>query len=301
MTNGALTSSRRAFLASAGGGLATTFLACATTPPPRSISLGFDPGAQYPDVRSHRQKLGLLLPATNTTMEHELWTLLVKNRDLGGIGIHSSVVVTPRPVLRTADDLESYKKQFVGGLDAAVEHALLAQPDALVMGMSLEHILHGIDAIRGASASVTTRSKIPLFTWQDAAPAALRTFGARRIGLLTPFGRTGNENATRLFRDLGFDVVTSVGFACPDAVQIAHVPDAAKERAIVELLATPDNKLDAIVQCGTNMGMIDVAEKIEPKIGIPILGINPTLLWYALRQQGIRAPLAGGGRLLREA
>ena len=42
----------------------------------------------------------------------------------------------------------------------------------------------------------------------------------------------------------------------------------------MELLATTDNKLDAIVQCGTNMSLIDVSERLEPVLGIPILGIN---------------------------
>jgi len=30
--------------------------------------------------------------------------------------------------------------------------------------------------------------------------------------------------------------------------------------------------LDAVVQCGTNMSLIDVSEKLEPVVGIPILG-----------------------------
>ncbi|MBM4107069.1 MAG: hypothetical protein FJ257_12470 [Phycisphaerae bacterium] len=59
---------------------------------------------------------------------------------------------------------------------------------------------------------------------------------------------------------------------------IAHIPDEAKERAIVELLATPDHRLDAVVQCGTNMSMAAVSERLESKLGIPILGINATLL-----------------------
>ena len=69
---------------------------------------------------------------------------------------------------------------------------------------------------------------------------------------------------------------------------------------MLELLATKANRLDAVVQCGTNMGMTAVAEKLEPRIGIPILGINATLLWYALRESGIQTPVHHAGRLLRE-
>lgn len=269
----------------------------------RSIgNLGIDPGIRYPDVRSHRKKLGVLVPATNTSVEHELYGLVFRNQanGLDGVGLHAASVITPRPRLRNAADLIEYKRQFLGGLRAALEAALLARPHALIMGMSLEHILYGIDEIRATMAEVAARSGLFCATWHDAAQAALGKLGARRIGLLTPFDATGNKNAARMFEDLGFQVVTSVGFACGDAQHIAHIPDFAKERAISEHLATKENRLDAIVQCGTNMSLIDVTERLEPKLGIPILGINATTFWYALRELGFSQPIIGAGRLLRE-
>jgi maleate isomerase len=128
----------------------------------------------------------------------------------------------------------------------------------------------------------------------------LTKFGARRIGLLTPFERTGNENASRMFEDLGFEVVSTVGFCCEHALHVAHVPDWAKEKAILELLATAENRLDAVVQCGTNMSMTQVSERLEPFLGIPIIGINAAIFWYALRENGFTDPICGAGVLLRE-
>jgi maleate isomerase len=263
---------------------------------------GLDASRGYPDVRSFRRKFGLLIPATNTSMEHELWSIVVGNarNGLDGVGVHTANVATPRPRFGTAEDLAEYQRQFLGGLKAAVDQVLPAQPEYLIMGMSLEHIIHGLDDIRAPMAEVEAYSGLSVATWHDAALAALTKLGARRIGLLTAFNERGNQNATRMFQDLGFDVVSSVGIACDLALHIAHVPDWAKEKAIVELLATPANRLDAVVQCGTNMSLIQVAERLEPVLGIPIVGINAALLWYALRETGLDAPLAGAGRLLRE-
>lgn len=257
----------------------------------------------YPDVRSFRKKFGLLVPATNTSMEHELWSIIFRNqgpRGLRGVGLHTASVLTPKPKLETEEDLMEYKNQFLGGLRAAVDAALLAEPQYMIMGMSLEHILGGIEQVRAPMADMEAYSGLPWATWHDAAPAALHAFGAGRIGLLTPFDRLGNENAARMFGDLGFRVVSTAGFSCANALHIAHIPDWAKEKAIVELLATAGNRLDAIVQCGTNMSLIDVCEKLEPIIGIPILGINAVTFWYALRENGFTSPLVGGGRLLQE-
>jgi maleate isomerase len=196
--------------------------------------------------------------------------------------------------------VDAYKAQFVGGLKAVIDTASLAQPHYMIMGMSLEHILDGIEPIRACIAEVQEYTTLAWATWHDAVAAALRLYGATRLGLVTPFDADGNRRATRMFQDLGFDVVASVGFSCAHALHIAHVPDWAKERAIMELLATDQNALDAIVQCGTNMSFVDVAERVEPVIGIPVLGINAVTFWYALRQTGITAAVQGAGRLFRE-
>ena len=259
-----------------------------------------DPARGYPDVRSFQRKLGLLLPATNTTMEHELWSVLRASADFDGIGLHTANVTTPRPQLKTAADLLEYRRQFLAGLTAAVDQILLAQPQYLIMGMSLEHILRGIDEVTTPMAEVEAYAGLSMATCHDAIFAALESFDARRIGLLTPFDKLGNENAAEMYIDRGFEVVSSVGFSCANTLHIAHVPDSAKERAIVELLATSDNKLDAVVQCGTNMSLSEVSERLEPELGIPILGINAVVLWYALRENGFATAVSGAGMLLRQ-
>lgn len=257
----------------------------------------------YPDVRSFKRKFGLLIPATNTSMEHELWSIIFNNQGsdgLSGVGIHTANVITPKPKLETEEDLIVYKEQFLSGLKAAVDVALLADPQYLIMGMSLEHIIGGIEEIRAPMVDIETYSGLSWATWHDAILAALRKYNAKRIGIITPFDKKGNEYATQMFEELGFDVVASVGFSCANALHIAHIPDWAKEKAILELLANEANNLDAVVQCGTNMSLINVSEKLEPIINIPILGINAVTFWYALRENGFKGALVGSGRLMRE-
>lgn len=256
----------------------------------------------YPDARSFRQRFGLLVPATNTTMEHELWSIIFANPDrdgLAGVGLHTSPVLTPKPDVSSAEGVEQYKLQFLGDVEAALKSALLAAPQYMIMGMSLEHIVYGIEPIKATMAKIEQYCDLSWATWHDAVKVALDCYGANRIGLLTPFEKTGNDSAIRMFQDLGFEVVASFGFGCGNAQHIAHIPDWAKEKAVMEM-ATAQNKLDAIVQCGTNMSMIDVTQKLEPIIDIPILGINSVCFWYALRESGFCGPLRGGGRLLRE-
>ncbi len=252
----------------------------------------------HPDVRSHRLKLGLIIPATNTSMEHELWTIVGKNPEvLPGVGFHTSNVITPKPKLETEADLMAYKEQFLQGVKAAIDVALLAQPQYMIMGMSLEHIIEGLDNVRTPAIAAEQYSGLAWSFWHDAASEALSKVGAKRIGIISPFDKTGSSYAAKMFEDLGFTVVANLGFSCANALHIAHIPDSAKEEAILNFLATKENKLDAIVQCGTNMSMSQVAQKLEPVVKIPILGINAVLLWHALRRAGISDSFVGAGQI----
>lgn len=256
----------------------------------------------FPNVRSFKRKFGLLIPATNTTMEHELWSIIFSNQKNGleGVGLHVSNIITPKVQVTTDADLEIFKNQFIAGLQSAIEISALAQPEYLIMGMSLEHILYGLDEIKSLMNKIESQSPYSWATWHDAADAALKKYKAKRIALISPFIPKGNENAIKMFEDMGYEVVATFGFSCGNLNDIAHIPDSAKEEAILKFLATPENRLDAVVQLGTNMSMNNVIEKLEPKIGIPILGINAVSFWYALRENGFTSPLVNGGRLLRE-
>jgi len=265
------------------------------------INMDTSPG--QPDVRSFKRKFGLLIPATNTSMESELWSIICNNQGAGGldgVGIHTVNIQTPKAQLKTEADLLAYKDQFIAGLEKAIQQATLAQPEYLIMGMSLEHILYGIGEIRSLMSGIESRYDYSWATWHDAADAALKKYKAKRIGLITPFNKKGNENAIKMFEDLGYEVVASFGFACANAMDISHIPDSVKEEVIVKCLTTPENHLEAILQLGTNMSMIQVTEKLESQLGIPILGINAVTFWYALRENGFKNPLVKSGRLLRE-
>jgi len=264
---------------------------------------GVDLSTGYPDACSFKRRFGLLIPATNTAMEYDLWSIVFNNQGeaaLDGVGLHTTTVITPKPDVGTAEGRENFKRQFLGGVKTSTTNALLAAPQYLILGLSLEHILSGLPAIHDEMEDIRSYSNLSWAFWEDAAKAALKCYGAKRIGLLTPWEKLGNASAVKMFEDMGVEVVATAGFSCGNIQHIAHIPDWAKEKAVLELLATKENKLDAIVQCGTNMSMMKVTEKLEPRIGIPILAINPTIFWYALRENGFKSPLVKSGRLLRE-
>ncbi len=57
---------------------------------------------------------------------------------------------------------------------------------------------------------------------------------------------------------------------------------------------------DAIVQCGTNLSIIDMMDRMEAELGIPMIPINAATLWFALRENGFTQKIPRATRLLRE-
>ncbi|SJN59243.1 hypothetical protein RND59_00305 [Vibrio ruber] len=249
------------------------------------------------------KKFGLIVPATNTTMEKEIWSILINNHhvaSLRNIGFHTSNVVTPKPEIKNEIDREFYKKSFLAGLKDAVDIVKLSDPDYLILGMSLEHILLGIDEVAAPVNDAIATTDLHWSTCHAAIDSALRKYQAKNIGIITPFEAHGNASARKMFCDLGYNVVADVGLACGNTQHIAHIPDDLKKKAILDLLDAEGNKLDAIVQCGTNMSFVNLAEALEPRLGIPLLSINAVVLWHALRTNGISDKLVSATRIFRD-
>ncbi|MFM7194853.1 MAG: hypothetical protein ACKOYP_08770 [Bacteroidota bacterium] len=101
-----------------------------------------------------------------------MWSIIVNNQSsFEGDGLHTSTIFPPKFTIETDADLEANKGQFIGGLKTAVENAALAQPEYLIMGMSLEHIIHGLREIQEVMDRIVALFPYSWATWHDAADA----------------------------------------------------------------------------------------------------------------------------------
>ena len=57
---------------------------------------------------------------------------------------------------------------------------------------------------------------------------------------------------------------------------------------------------DAVVQCGTNLSMVRLADEAERWLHKPVIAINAATWWMALRDNGITDKVYGAGGLLRD-
>ena len=246
-----------------------------------------------PDVSGYRAKFGVVGPSTNTIVEPDYYMMAPP-----GVTFHYSRIYIADQNMGDDGQFARLMEQIRASIEVAVRDVLTCEPTSIIMGMSSETFWGG----KEGNLAFTQRLRswaggLQVTTGADACNQALRVFGARRLGVVTPYQPVGDDQVRKYFTESGYDVVELRGLKCPTAVSIAHVEEDQLRHAILEV-----NKQDveAIVQCGTNLSMVRLADEAERWLSKPVLAINAATLWHALRANGIKDQVRGFGMLLRE-
>jgi len=244
------------------------------------------------DQLGWRRKFGVIIPSTNTIVEPEFHAMSVP-----GVTAHTGRIHIRNQVLDSDEAFQNLLLQIREEIGHTVARVMTCEPDYMVMGMSAETFWDGVEGNRKFIAQIKGQSGLDVATGAEACERALKLFGARRIGVVTPYQPVGDANVVRFFGELGFEVAAIEGLKCPTAVSIAHVGEAELRRA---LHAVNGSDVDALVQVGTNLSMIRLADEMERIVDKPVIAINAATWWMALRENGVDERLHGFGTLLRE-
>lgn len=245
-----------------------------------------------PDVLGYRAKLGVLGPSTNTVVEPDFYMMAPP-----GVTFHFGRIYVADQSLASDADFERVMEQIRASIRQTVREVMTCEPDALIMGMSSETFWGGKAGNEAFTRQIKEWSGLPIATGADACRRARDLLGAKRIGVVTPYQPVADAQVRRFFGEVGYDVVALEGLRCPSAVAIARVTEDELRCAI---LAVNRPEVEAIVQCGTNLSMVRLADEAERWLGKPVIAINAAILWHALRSNGIADQMRGFGTLLRE-
>jgi len=181
------------------------------------------------DVLGWRRKFGVIIPSTNTVVEPEFHAMSVP-----GVTAHTGRIHIRNQHLASDEDMLGLLEQIRDEIGATVERVVTAEPDYMVMGMSAETFWDGVEGNRRFKQQIKdTSGGLDVATGAEACERALQLFGAKRIGVVTPYQPVGDENVVRFFGELGFEVAAIKGLKCPSAVSIAHVTETELRERIV--------------------------------------------------------------------
>lgn len=232
----------------------------------------------------------MIVPSTNTVVEHDYWRAGIE-----GVAYRAGSMHIPNPVMSDDADFEALLGQIRASIDTAVRDVLTAEPDRMVMGMSAETFWGGVEGSAAFEQRLRDRTGLPVTTGASSCRAALEELGCRRIAVFSPYQPIADREVGRFFTEAGFVVEAINGLRCPTAMDIAKVPD---ERLLETIAGLDGPDVDAIVQVGTNLSFVALADQLEGDLGKPVIAINSATLWKALREHGLDDQVEGCGQLL---
>jgi maleate isomerase len=246
-----------------------------------------------PDAVGYRKKFGVIVPSTNTVVEADYNRMAPH-----GVTFHTGRMYIGQPAMDSDAAFQAVLEQIRASIGIAIRDVMTCQPDYMIMGMSSETFWGGVAGNARFIERVRAQSGLDVSTGASACRAALERLGVTRIAVLSPYQAIADRQVTGFFEESGFRVVRFKGLRCPTATSIAEVTEAPLRQILGGELDGPD--VEAIVQVGTNLSMVRLADEAERWLGKPVLAINAVTLWHALRASGIADQLHGCGALLRE-
>jgi maleate isomerase len=249
------------------------------------------------DYYGYRKKFAVLVPSTNTAVEHEYHRMKPV-----GVALATRACNIPPFKVTNEDEFVMMVKAIGASTEQGLRDALSVKPDHVIFGYSAETFWDGKERsdreFRRYEEIARSAGGCGITFGAQALQDALACFpGVRRIGVITPYMPVGDRMVVKFLQDIGYEVVRIRGHCSPGPVEIAHEPFS-KTRALVREVDGDD--VDLLLQAGTNLYFVELAAKLERELGKPVLAINALTFWHALRSNGIPDRIKGFGSLLEE-
>ena len=140
--------------------------------------------------------------------------------------------------------------------------------------------------------------KVPVATAMTSSVAALKSFGARRVLLMTPFDTATNQKIRAHLEARSIVAVSpSTAFGVIDEA-MRLTPE--EVHAFAQASFETAGAVDAVYFQGAVLDPLEIMDRLESEFACPVVASNPAMLWFILNRVGRTYHIEGCGRLLRE-
>ncbi len=229
------------------------------------------------------QRVGLLVPSANTVVEPEFWRMAPP-----GVSLHAA-----RMRNSTCDVEDSIR--MLDHVERAADELGSANVNVIAFACTASSFVQGTEGERDLEATIERASRATAVTTSGAVVAALKSLGARRLAMYTPYPAELNRREVTFLRSHGLDVVQERGLGIADAVAIADVR-AAQLLEFVHDTPPPDEADTLFVSC-TNLGSLESITALEREFDRPVISSNTATFWRVLQILDLNPSDQAPGRL----
>ncbi|HEY7322941.1 MAG TPA: hypothetical protein VIE89_35720 [Candidatus Binatia bacterium] len=140
---------------------------------------------------------------------------------------------------------------------------------------------------------------VPASTVLTAVVRGCKALGLRRVVMASPFPEDQDEGLVRFLAHDGIEVVAFRGLGCPNSNVIWELPPETGYDLSAALLREHPKAGGVYMPCN-KWRTVSVIDRIEEDTGKLVVTNTQAWVWEALRTMGIKNPISGYGRLLRD-
>lgn len=238
-------------------------------------------------------RLGLFVPYTNTNLEPDFALMCPDSITfhVARIGGYNEDEIP---------DAAQMKGLGEASLDEPIRLLSGVRPDVMIYGCTSATLTHGPQFDRNLAREISTQSGAQTVTAAGALVYALRSLNVSRIAFASPYVPAINDMAIRFLAEMGgLETCGHAGVqtTLSNEGQGAMTPDDVFNLA----LQADHEQAEALVLSCTDMRSIEIIDRLEQKIGKPVVTSNQAMLFQALSKLGFSEPVLGFGQLLSDA
>lgn len=237
---------------------------------------------------SHRAKLGLIVPPTNTVNEAE-WSQMLPE----GVTFH-----THRMPLHANTTSEAGKKALMEDLDHVFGVLKQSRVDAIAYACTAGSMVNPVQSLPD---SLTQRTGVKAVTTSAAIVSALKTLGIRRLSVATPYADRLNEHETHFLEENGFAVerLIGLGIGANGPAEYIHIAETPLEKVAAHARAAFAPGSEALLITCTDFPTLPLIAELEAELDVPIVTSNQATFWTMLRAAGVDDRFERFGKLLK--
>jgi len=233
---------------------------------------------------AERAAIGVIVLASDNTLEYEFRQIF----DLPGVGLYESRIYNDNTI--TPETLKAMGARITQACELILPGCPL---DVVAYGCTSASIALGEEQIFKQIRKARPQAKCT--TPITAAFAAFKAFGARNIGVLTPYRADVNLLVKDYIEKAGFSVPVFGSFNEEDDPTAARISSGSIKAAALEV--GRHEQVDAVFVSCTSLRLAAIAAEIEAELGKPVTSSNHAMAWHCLRLAGVDDRLPKFGRL----
>ncbi|MBI4319300.1 MAG: aspartate/glutamate racemase family protein [Chloroflexi bacterium] len=240
-----------------------------------------------------RVKLGVLVPSVNYNMEPDIYKMLPE-----GVTAHFQRVLGFSPAKEPFADPDEVARNFRITHENAVSAAqvlAIIEPKVIAYGCTSGSFYFGLGHDYDIVKRIEAATGIRAITTSTAGVEALKELGIKKMCLVTPYPEHVTAKGKEFFESNGFEVPAVDFLDISPLILHQQLPEVAYQMAVQGFR----KGCEAVFISCTGIRAIEIIDRAEREMGVPVVTANQATLWLMLKEAGVTTPVEGFGELMR--